>query len=137
MIVDSSALVAIIRAEPDAAAYAAALVSADTAMSAVNYVEAAVVVDSARDPVASRRFDELVRVADIEVVAVTAEHATLARQAYRDFGKGSESPARLNFGDCFAYALAAERRKPLLFKGDDFIHTDLVAAGLPDQHGPG
>ncbi len=134
MIVDSSALVAIIRAEPEAPRYAAALANAASpAMSAVNYVEAAVVVDSVRDPVASRRFDELVRVADIEVVAVTAEHAALARQAYRDFGRGSGSPARLNFGDCFAYALAAARREPLLFKGLDFIHTDLVAADLPNR----
>ncbi len=134
MIVDSSALVAIVRAEPDAHRYAAALVAANRpAMSAVNYVEAAVVVDSARDPVASRRFDELIMVAGIDVVAVTAEHAALARQAYRDFGRGSGSPARLNFGDCFAYALAAQRREPLLFKGADFTHTDLLAAGPPDQ----
>jgi ribonuclease VapC len=134
VIVDSSALVAIVRAEPDAPRYAAALVSTNrAAMSAVNYVEAAVVVDSARDPVASRRFDELVKVAGIDVVEVTAEQAILARQAYRDFGRGSTSPARLNFGDCFAYALAAQRREPLLFKGADFIHTDLVAADLPDQ----
>ncbi len=132
MIVDSSALVAIVRAEPDADRYAAALASANRpAMSAVNYVEAAVVVDSARDPVASRRFDELVTVAGIDVVAVTAEHAAIARQAYRDFGRGSGSPARLNFGDCFAYALAAQRREPLLFKGTDFTHTDLAAADPP------
>ncbi len=134
MIVDSSALVAVIRAEPDAARYAAALVAANRpAMSAVNYVEAAVVVDSVRDPVASRRFDELVMVAGIDVVAVTAAQASIARQAYRDFGRGSGSPARLNFGDCFAYALAAQRREPLLFKGADFTHTDLVAADIPDQ----
>jgi ribonuclease VapC len=133
VIVDSSALVAIIRAEPDAPRYAAALASAARpAMSAVNFVAAAVVVDSARDPVASRRFDELVKVADIDVVAVTAEHAMLARQAYRDFGRGSGSPAGLNFGDCFAYALATARREPLLFKGADFIHTDVAAADLPD-----
>jgi ribonuclease VapC len=134
MIVDSSALVAIVRAEPDASRYAAALAFAvRPAMSAVNYVETAVVVDSSRDPVASRRFDELVRVAGIEVVAVTVEQAILARQAYRDFGRGSGSPARLNFGDCFAYALAEQRGEPLLFKGDDFVHTDLIAADLPEE----
>ena len=132
MIVDSSALVAIARAEPDAARFAAALVAARTpAMSAVNYVEAAVVIDSARDPVASRRFDELIRAADIDVVPVTVEQAMLARRAYQDFGRGSGSPARLNFGDCFAYALASVRREPLLYKGDDFTHTDLAAADLP------
>ncbi|WP_200902411.1 type II toxin-antitoxin system VapC family toxin [Protofrankia coriariae] len=97
----------------------------------MNYVEAAVVVDTARDPVASRNFDELVRVANIEVVAVTVDQAVLARQAYRDFGRGSGSPARLNFGDCFAYALAAARREPLLFKGEDFVHTDLTPVDLP------
>ncbi|WP_206443408.1 type II toxin-antitoxin system VapC family toxin [Candidatus Protofrankia californiensis] len=67
------------------------------------------------------------------MVAVTVEHAALARQAYRDFGRGSGSLARLNFGDCFAYALAAALREPLLFKGADFIYTDLVAADLPVQ----
>ena len=129
MIVDSSALVAILRNEDDAARFAKALANAGTAaMSAVNWVEAAVVVDSARDPVASRRFDELINASEIEVVPVTASQAALARQAYRDFGRGSGSPAQLNFGDCFAYALATEAREPLLFKGDDFGHTDITAA---------
>jgi len=129
VIVDSSALVAILRNEDDAARFANALANAGTAaMSAVNWVEAAVVVDSARDPVASRRFDELINASEIEVVPVTAAQAALARQAYRDFGRGSGSPAQLNFGDCFAYALATEAREPLLFKGDDFGHTDITAA---------
>lgn len=129
MIVDSSALVAILRNEDDAARFANALANAGTAaMSGVNWVEAAVVVDSARDPVASRRFDELINASEIEVVPVTAAQAVLARQAYRDFGRGSGSPAQLNFGDCFAYALATEAREPLLFKGDDFGHTDITAA---------
>lgn len=130
MIVDSSALVAIVRDESDAADYATALAGAPAvAISAVNWTEAAIVVDSARDPAASRRFDELVRVARIEVVAVTPEQATTARQAYRDFGRGSGHRARLNFGDCFAYALASTTGRPLLFKGDDFTHTDLRSAG--------
>jgi ribonuclease VapC len=129
VIVDLSALVAILRNEDDAARFANALANAGTAaMSAVNWVEAAVVVDSARDPVASRRFDELINASEIEVVPVTAAQAALARQAYRDFGRGSGSPAQLNFGDCFAYALATEAREPLLFKGDDFGHTDITAA---------
>jgi len=132
VIVDSSAVIAILRKEPDAARYAEALAAAHhPAMSAVNFVEAAVVVDAARDPVASRRFDELLRASRIDVVPVTAEQATLARRAYQDFGRGSGSPARLNFGDCFAYALAAVRREPLLFKGDDFTHTDLIPASPP------
>ncbi|WP_322748244.1 MULTISPECIES: type II toxin-antitoxin system VapC family toxin [unclassified Frankia] len=101
------------------------------AISAINYVEAPV-VDSARDPVASRRFDELITVAGIDVVAVTAEHTNLARHAYRDFGRGGGSPAQLNFGNRLAYTLAAQRRESLLFKGADFTHTDLVPADLPD-----
>ena len=129
MIVDSSALVAIVRDESDAVDYATALAEAPAAaISAVNWMEAAIVVDSARDPAASRRFDELVRLARLEVVAVTSEQATTARQAYRDFGKGSGHRAGLNFGDCFAYALASTTGRPLLFKGNDFTHTDLRSA---------
>jgi len=129
MIVDSSALIAILRDEEDAATFAAALVDADRLkMSAANWLEAAIVVDSAGDPLASRRFDELIRVSGIEIAPVTADQATIARQAYRDFGRRGKSPAQLNFGDCFAYALAADVREPLLFKGDDFGHTDVTAA---------
>ena len=134
MIVDSSAVVAIIRAESDAARYAVALAQADRPrMCAANWLEAAVVVDSAHDPVASRRFDDVIEVAAIEIVPVTPAQAVLARQAYRDFGRGSGSAAQLNFGDCFAYALAAEAHEPILFKGNDFVHTDLVAADVPSS----
>ena len=72
--------------------------------------------------------DELIADNGIEVVAFTAEQAKIARQAYRDYGRGSGHPANLNFGDCFSYALAAERREPLLFVGDDFGHTDIRSA---------
>jgi ribonuclease VapC len=131
MIVDTSALVAILRAEPDAARYATAIAAdEDPRISAVNFVEAAVVVDGGRDPIASRRFDELIAAAQISIVPVTERHARLAREAYRDFGKGSGHPAKLNFGDCFAYALAKQAGQPLLFKGDDFGETD-VAPALP------
>ena len=82
-------------------------------------------MDSARDPVVSRRFDELVAAAEIQVDPVTEVQARIARAAYRDFGKGSGHPAGLNFGDCFAYALAKDAGEPLLFKGKGFIHTDL------------
>ncbi len=81
-------------------------------------------IDASRDPVASRRFDELLAEAGIVIEAVTDAQARLAREAYRDFGKGSGHPARLNFGNCFAYALAKATGEPLLFKGDDFHHTD-------------
>ena len=129
MIIDTSALVAILFAEPDAATYAVAIEAAEgRRISAVNYVEAAVVIDGRRDPVASRRFDDVIREAMIIVEPVDERQAQAAREAYRDFGRGSGHPARLNFGDCFAYALARDRGEPLLFKGNDFIHTDILPA---------
>ncbi|HZI97447.1 MAG TPA: type II toxin-antitoxin system VapC family toxin [Actinomycetales bacterium] len=129
MIVDASALVAIVRDEPDSDVYARALArSRDARLSAATYVEAAVVVDSAEDPVASRQFDDLLQTSGVTVVAVTSAHAEIAREAYRDYGKGSGHPARLNLGDCFSYALARATGEPLLFKGDDFSHTDLRSA---------
>jgi len=85
------------------------------------------VIDGSRDPVASRRFDDLVREANLIVEPVTEAQARIARDAYRDFGKGSGHPAKLNLGDCFAYALAKVMGEPLLFKGDDFVHTDITA----------
>lgn len=129
MIVDTSALVAIMRAEADAGQFIAALASASgPRLSAATLVETAVVVDAVGDPVLSRRLDELVDAAGVRVEPLTEEQARIARQAYRDFGKGSGHPARLNLGDCFSYALASVRGEPLLFKGDDFAHTDLASA---------
>jgi ribonuclease VapC len=128
VIVDSSTIIAILRDEPEAAAMAEALQEAPIRrISAVTYVEAAVVADNDRNPVLSRRFDGLVRDAQMLVEPVTARQAELARQAYRDFGKGRHK-AGLNLGDCFAYALAKEMDEPLLFKGDDFCHTDVEPA---------
>jgi len=95
-------------------------------VSAVNYVEAAVVIDASGDPIASRRVDDFFKAAQISIEVVTETHAQIARHAYRDFGKGSGHPAKLNFGDCFAYALAKTSGEPLLFKGNDFIHTDII-----------
>jgi len=129
MIVDTSALIAILRDEPEAPLLTKAL-AADSSrrISAVSYVEAAVVIDASRDPVASRKFDEFLREAKVVVEPVTETQARVAREAYRDFGKGSGHPAGLNFGDCFAYALSKESAEPLLFKGDDFKRTDLNSA---------
>jgi ribonuclease VapC len=127
VILDSSAIVAVLRSEPDAPLFAKAITSADCRTSAVSYVESAVVIESGGDAIASRRFDEFIRVARITVEAVTLRQAEIARQAYRDFGKGRHK-AGLNFGDCFAYALAKELDEPLLFKGDDFRRTDIEAA---------
>jgi ribonuclease VapC len=129
MILDTSAVIAILRDEPEAARFAQAIQDAGRRrISAVNYVEAAAVIDGSRDPVASRRFDDLLREAGVTVEPVTQVQAKIARDAYRDFGKGSGHPAKLNFGDCFAYALAKAVGEPLLFKGDDFSHTDVASA---------
>src|SRR5207248_3635376 len=97
-------------------------------MSAANYLEAAIIIDGRRDPIASRRLDDLLTELRMTIEPVTEAQAHIARQAYRDFGRGSGHPARLNFGDCFAYALARATGKPLLFKGDDFRHTDIMPA---------
>ena len=129
MILDTSAVIAILRAEPEAPAFARAIEQApQRRMSTANFLETAVMIDGSRDPVASRRLDEFFRLAGISLEPVTAEQAHLARTAYRDFGKGSGHPAQLNFGDCFAYALARATGERLLFKGQDFSQTDLVAA---------
>ena len=129
MILDASAVIAILRDEPEAARFAQAIQNAEhRRISAVNYVEAAAVVDGSRDPVASRQFDDLLREARVTIEPVTQVQARIAREAYRDFGKGSGHPARLNFGDCFAYALARAMGEPLLYKGDDFSHTDVASA---------
>jgi ribonuclease VapC len=129
VIVDSSALIAILFAEPEAALCAEAIENAsERRISAVNYVEAAAVIEGRRDPVASARFDELLREGSIQIEPVDRVQAELARQGYRDFGKGSGHPAQLNLGDCFAYALARRRNEPLLFKGSDFSQTDITCA---------
>ena len=126
MIVDASALIAILRDEPEAPACARAIETASRRrISAANFVEAAIVIDAGHDLIASRRFDDLVREAQLEIEPVTETQARIAREAYRDFGKGSGHRARLNVGDCFAYALARITGEPLLFMGDDFTHTDL------------
>lgn len=127
MIIDTSALIAILRDEPEARACAEAIAAAESRrLSAANFLEAAIIVDGSRDPVASRRFDDLLTEARIEVTAVDEDQARIAREAYRDFGKGSGHRAQLNFGDCFAYALARSTGEPLLFKGDDFNHTGIT-----------
>jgi ribonuclease VapC len=127
VIVDASAIIAILRGESDGPTLARTLEQAPVRrISAATYVEAAVVTDSNRDPVLSRRFDDLLRESQIVIEDVTAEQARIAREAYRDFGKGRHR-AGLNFGDCFAYALAKVTGERLLFKGDDFRHTDVEA----------
>ena len=128
MVIDTSAVLAISLAEKDAERYARAIETAEVCrMSAASFLEAAVVIDNRGDAVASREFDALLRRSGIHIEAVTFEQAQIARQAYRDFGRGRH-PAGLNFGDCLAYALAKVVDEPLLFKGDDFGHTDIRPA---------
>ena len=129
MIVDTSAFIAILRDEEDAMVFARAIANTATRrISAATYVETAAVIDASRDPIASRRFDDLLHEAQFAIESVTEVQARIAREAYRDFGRGSGHPARLNFGDCFSYALAKAMDEPLLFKGDDFTRTDITSA---------
>lgn len=129
MILDTSAVIAILRLEPEAPEFAAIIErTAQRRMSAVSYVEAGAVIDGSKDPVASRRLDELIEEAEIVIEPVSESQARIARQAYRDFGKASGHAARLNFGDCFSYALAKSKSEPLLFKGQDFLQTDVKVA---------
>ena len=131
MIIDSSAIVAILRGEPGGIELARALAASDhgaRTISAANFLESAIVIDRARSPLPGRSLDRFLVEENVQVVAVTPEHARIARAAYRDFGRGSGHAARLNFGDCFAYALAVDRSEPLLYKGDHFSHTDARSA---------
>ena len=129
MIADTSAIIAILRGEDDAAIYARAIAAADARrLSAASYLESGIVLDSQRDPIISRGLDELIQEAGFVVEPVTERQARLGRQAYADFGRGSGHPAGLNFGDCLSYALATDLREPLLWKGDDFGHTGVRSA---------
>lgn len=129
MIVDSSALLAILRGEPEAEAFRRILEQADVLrISTGNLLETAIVTDANGDPVLSRRLDQIIDSVGIVIEPVTEEQARIGRAAYRDFGRGSGHPARLNFGDCFAYALSRVTGEPLLFKGSDFAQTDLHSA---------
>lgn len=130
MIVDASALIAVLREESERPRIREALLAAKgpVRMASASYLEAAIVVDGKRDAVASRKLEDLIQEFGIEIVPFTADHARIARQAYRDFGKGSGHPAKLNFGDTIAYALARNENAPLLYVGDDFPHTDIEPA---------
>ncbi|UFN48818.1 type II toxin-antitoxin system VapC family toxin [Roseomonas sp. OT10] len=128
MILDTSALVAILRREAEGARFSTRLAeAARPALSAVTLFETAMVVESRGGPAAGQGLDSLLAEVAVEVVPVTAETARRARDAWRTFGKGRH-PAALNVGDCFAYALAQERGEPLLYKGEDFARTDVKPA---------
>lgn len=102
--------------------------SASVSVSAATYLETGIVIDAQKRPELSLEFDRILAANNIAIEPVTPCQARIAREAYRDFGKGSGHAARLNFGDCLAYALAKEKGEPLLFKGTDFQHTDVRCA---------
>ena len=128
MIVDSSALLTVLMREPDSEHYEAAIATAaNCRMSAVNVLETSIVLESRGGAAAGHELDAFLDRAGIALAPVTTEQVQAARVAWRRFGKGNH-PARLNLGDCFAYALAKTAEQPLLFKGDDFSRTDIEAA---------
>jgi ribonuclease VapC len=132
MVIDTSALLAVLLGEPDAARVAAAIeAGSPRQLSAATLLEASIVIESRKGEAGGRELDLLLYRAGIEVVAVDQDQAETARVAWRRFGKGRH-PAALNFGACFAYALATSRRLPLLFCGADFARTDVKAVLLSE-----
>jgi ribonuclease VapC len=129
VIVDSSALMALVNGEPEAERLAQRMAEATCRMSVGTWIEVMIVADS-RSASLGARLDEIITSLPIERVPLTERQADVARAAYRRYGKGSGSPARLNFGDCFAYALSVTAGEPLLFVGNDFAATDVAAVRL-------
>ena len=128
MIVDTSAILAVLFDEPDAERFTRAIAEAPHCrMSTANFLEAALVVEGRAGLAGGHELDLFIERAAIELVPISVEHAQAARQAWRRFGKGNHS-AGLNFGDCFAYALAEVTGEPLLYKGEDFALTDVESA---------
>jgi ribonuclease VapC len=129
MIVDTSAIIAIIKNEPEARAFSEVIEDAKLVrVSAACCLESRIVVGRYKDPILTARLEDILENPGLLVEPVTAAQAKVAWEAYRDYGKGSGHRANLNFGDCFSYALAREKREPILYKGDDFAHTDLRPA---------
>lgn len=131
MVVDTSAVIAILKKEPGWKRLQEALLGAEIAvMSAAVVVEASIVIEAAGGEAAVKELDALLDAAAIEIVPFQPEQVALAREGFRRFGKGRH-PARLNFGDCLSYALARQRAEPLLCTGDDFSRTDIEVALPP------
>lgn len=128
MIVDTSALVSIMLREIDVMRYVEALERGPVSISAATLVEAEMVVYGRRGPQALEELRRLMNEVDAKVIPFDEHQARIASDAHRRYGRGSKHPAKLNYGDCFSYALAIARDEPLLFKGDDFIHTDVRVA---------
>ncbi len=130
LVVDTSALIAILRSEPEASHMLGILGTAEQSLfSAASLLEASIV--TAGKGSEGNRLAELVQDAELEIVTFSEKDAAIGAEAFRRFGKGTGHPANLNFGDCFSYALAKTRSLPLLFKGDDFVHTDIEPALKP------
>lgn len=130
MVIDTSAIVAILSDEPEAPAMEHAIEAASSRLiSAASLLETAIVIEARYGEPGGRELDLLIHKATIEIASVTAEHAEIARVAYRTYGKGRHA-AGLNFGDCFSYALARTSGEPLLFKGNDFAMTDIAIVEL-------
>lgn len=130
MVIDTSALLAILNNEPEAVALEAAVETDPIRlMSTGTYLETAIVVESRKGEAGGRELDLWLHRAEVELVPVDVEHADLARSAYRRYGKGRH-PASLNYGDCFAYALAKSSAEPLFFKGENFSQTDVASVDL-------
>ena len=133
MVIDSSALIALLLGEPEMADFVAAIAAASTRLvGAPSYLETAIVMLARSGPDAQERVDRLLGELSVQIVPFTHDQAVTAIAAYRQYGKGSGQPAGLNFGDCFTYALAKLKGEPVLFKGNDFSQTDIQsAAALP------
>ena len=126
MIIDTSAVIAILKNEPESDAFSEAIEAAKVVrISAASYLESNIVIGRCKNPILTARLEEILENPGLQVEPVTAAQAKIAWKTYRDYGKGSGHPANLNVGDCFSYALAREKREPILYKGDDFGHTDL------------
>jgi ribonuclease VapC len=132
MVIDTSALLAIFLAEPERKPFLDSILQSETRMiSAANVLETGIVLEARRGESAGREFDLFLVRANLQIVSVDSEQAEIARSAWRKYGKGRH-PAALNFGDCFAYALAKSSGEPLLAKGTDFVATDIdVCPAMP------
>lgn len=130
MIIDTSVIIAILKREDGFSDYNQKIMEApnQNKMSAASFVEAAIVCDKNFKLAESNLLEDIIESGSIDIVPFTAAQSRIARAAYRQYGKGSGHPAQLNFGDCFAYALAKDSGETLLFKGSDFSQTDVVAA---------
>lgn len=129
MIVDTSAIMAILLQETDAERFLIALFEdSDSKLSAGTWIELSAVITRRRQPHLASALQALTQHTQIRLVPVSIRQAQIGHAAYRAYGRGSGHRARLNLGDCFAYALASESGEPLLYKGDDFVHTDIVRA---------